>query len=51
MTSWKDLPGWTCPRIVELYDEMARELEQGIGALLVFLAYATFHESSVSCSL
>lgn len=36
---WQDVPGWTCPRIIELYDEMARELKPGAVAIECGVAY------------
>lgn len=39
MTTWQDIPGWTCPRIIELYDEMARELKPGMVAVECGVAY------------
>lgn len=39
MTTWRDLPGWTCPRITELYAEMARELKPGMVAVECGVAY------------
>jgi SAM-dependent methyltransferase len=28
--SWKDIPGWTCPRLLELYDELAPSLSDQV---------------------
>lgn len=39
ITSWRGIPGWTCPRIIELYDEMARELKPGAVAVECGVAY------------
>ena len=39
MTAWRNIPGWTCPRIIELYDEMARELKPGAVAVECGVAY------------
>jgi len=36
---WQDIPGWTCPRITELYDEMAKELKPGAVAVECGVAY------------
>lgn len=36
---WQDIPGWSCPRIIELYDEMAKELKPGAVAVECGVAY------------
>jgi len=36
---WQDIPGWSCPRIIELYDEMAAELKPGAVAVECGVAY------------
>lgn len=37
--NWTEIPGWTCKRITELYDEMARELKPGAVAVECGVAY------------
>lgn len=37
--NWQYIPGWTCPRIIELYDEMAHELKPGMVAVECGVAY------------
>lgn len=39
MTTWQSIPGWTCKRIIELYDEMAKELKPGAVAVECGVAY------------
>lgn len=36
---WSDIPGWTCPRLLELYDEWAKALKPGQIFVEVGVAY------------
>ena len=36
---WSDIPGWTCPRLLELYDELAATLQPGQIFVEVGVAY------------
>lgn len=39
MTAWKDIPGWSCSRVTDLYDEMAKVLKPSAVAVECGVAY------------